>query len=48
MGFGWAYILLGGICLMLLPLMFLEMKIGPRFRQKRQKLEEKALLSETL
>ncbi|RDW85342.1 hypothetical protein BP5796_03667 [Coleophoma crateriformis] len=41
MGFGWAYILLGCICLALLPLMVVEIKIGPRFRRKRESLAEK-------
>ncbi|KAG4421615.1 hypothetical protein IFR04_005234 [Cadophora malorum] len=44
MGYGWAYILLGGICLALLPLMLLEIKIGPKYRRKRQMIEEEKLI----
>ncbi|PVH80130.1 MFS general substrate transporter [Cadophora sp. DSE1049] len=44
MGYGWAYILLGGICLALLPLMLLEIKIGPKYRRKRQRIEEEKLI----
>ncbi|KAJ9139138.1 Major facilitator superfamily transporter multidrug resistance [Pleurostoma richardsiae] len=31
----WSYVLLGGICALLLPLMYVEMKLGPRWRIKR-------------
>ncbi|KAF2797294.1 MFS general substrate transporter [Melanomma pulvis-pyrius CBS 109.77] len=41
MGLGWTYTFWGGICALLLPLMFLEMKMGPRWRGKRD-LAEKA------
>jgi hypothetical protein len=40
MGFGWAYTLLGGICILLLPLMLLEMKIGPKCRLIRKTAED--------
>ncbi|KAF2711136.1 MFS general substrate transporter [Pleomassaria siparia CBS 279.74] len=41
MGLGWTYTFWGGICTLLLPLMFLEMKMGPKWRRKRD-LAEKA------
>lgn len=44
LGFGWAYTLLGGLCILLLPLMFLEMKIGPKCRIKRKLLEDGNLI----
>ncbi|KAI0018938.1 major facilitator superfamily domain-containing protein [Xylariomycetidae sp. FL0641] len=36
----WTYVLLGGICAMFLPLMYVEMRMGPKWRLKREKLEE--------
>lgn len=36
LGPGWTYVLLGGICLLVLPLLYLVMKIGPANRAKRQ------------
>ncbi|KAH6710702.1 major facilitator superfamily domain-containing protein [Leptodontidium sp. MPI-SDFR-AT-0119] len=47
MGYGWAYILLGGICLALLPLMLFEIKFGPKYRQRRQIIEDDKLLELT-
>ncbi|KAH7018160.1 major facilitator superfamily domain-containing protein [Microdochium trichocladiopsis] len=40
LGYTWAYLLLAGICLLCIPLMYLEMKIGPRFRIPRDKAAE--------
>ncbi|KAK2033576.1 MFS general substrate transporter [Colletotrichum zoysiae] len=31
----WSYVLLGGVCALLLPLMYIEMKVGPKWRLKR-------------
>ncbi|GJC89779.1 Itaconate transport protein [Colletotrichum liriopes] len=31
----WSYVLLGGVCALLLPLMYIELKIGPKWRLKR-------------
>ncbi|KAK6225712.1 hypothetical protein QIS74_01759 [Colletotrichum tabaci] len=31
----WTYVLLGGVCALLLPLMYIEMKVGPKWRMKR-------------
>ncbi|KAK1981614.1 major facilitator superfamily domain-containing protein [Colletotrichum cereale] len=31
----WSYVLLGGACALLLPLMYVEMKVGPKWRLKR-------------
>jgi hypothetical protein len=35
LGVGWAYVLLGGIVALQLPLMLLEMRKGPAWRMKR-------------
>jgi multidrug resistance protein len=35
-GHGWTYTFWGGICALLLPLMFLEIRMGPRWRAKRE------------
>ncbi|THH19557.1 hypothetical protein EW146_g1639 [Bondarzewia mesenterica] len=35
LGYGWTYVVLGGICAAMLPLILLEMKIGPAYRLKR-------------
>lgn len=39
-GEGWTYTFWGGICALLLPLMVLEIKMGPRWRGKREMEEE--------
>lgn len=39
LGYGWTYVLLGAICVMLLPLMFVVMKFGPRWRRAREAKE---------
>ncbi|KAF9537815.1 MFS general substrate transporter [Agrocybe pediades] len=39
-GMGWTYILLSGICLLSLPLIYLAIRIGPRYRVKRQRARE--------
>lgn len=36
LGTGWTYVLLGGICVLTTPLLFLEMRIGPGCRAKRR------------
>ncbi len=35
LGFGVTYTILSAICVLLLPLMYLEMRVGERFRRKR-------------
>lgn len=40
LGYGWSYVLLAAVCLMLLPLMFVVMKVGPRWRRAREKANE--------
>ncbi|KAF8898987.1 MFS general substrate transporter [Infundibulicybe gibba] len=35
-GIGWTYVLLGGLSLVAVPLFYLEIKIGPNYRRKRQ------------
>lgn len=42
LGVGWTYTFWAGICASLLPLMFLEMKMGPKWRKKREAKEEEA------
>jgi multidrug resistance protein len=39
-GDGWTYTFWGGICAMLLPLMLLEIRMGPRWRAKREAAEK--------
>ena len=39
-GDGWTYTFWGGICALLLPLMLLEIKMGPRWRAKREAAEK--------
>lgn len=41
-GDGWTYTFWGGICALLLPLMLLEMKQGPKWRMKREAAEKEA------
>ncbi|KAF9889833.1 hypothetical protein FE257_006923 [Aspergillus nanangensis] len=36
LGFGWTYSILGGICALLLPLIYAEIKLGPRWRGRRR------------
>ncbi|KAH7139741.1 major facilitator superfamily transporter multidrug resistance [Dactylonectria estremocensis] len=40
LGYGWTYVLLGAICLSMLPLFYVVMKFGPRWRKKREEKEE--------
>lgn len=40
-GEGWTYTFWGGICALLLPLMLLEIKMGPKWRAKREEAAEK-------
>lgn len=39
-GDGWTYTFWGGICALLLPLMLLEIKMGPKWRAKREATEK--------
>ncbi|GLB35921.1 putative MFS general substrate transporter [Lyophyllum shimeji] len=39
LGVGWTYVLLGGVSLLVLPLLYLEMRIGPTCRAKRRAQE---------
>jgi multidrug resistance protein len=41
-GDGWTYTFWGGICALLLPLMLLEIRMGPRWRAKRELAEKMA------
>ncbi|KAH6962622.1 major facilitator superfamily domain-containing protein [Ilyonectria sp. MPI-CAGE-AT-0026] len=40
LGYGWTYVLLGAICLLMLPLFYVVMNYGPRWRRKREEKEE--------
>ncbi|KXJ89305.1 major facilitator superfamily domain-containing protein [Microdochium bolleyi] len=40
LGYTWAYMLLAGVCLLCIPLMYLEMRVGPRFRIPRDEAAE--------
>ena len=37
LGYGWTYVLLGGMCLLMIPLMYIVIRIGPRWRKRREK-----------
>ncbi|KAF8960020.1 MFS general substrate transporter [Flammula alnicola] len=39
-GIGWTYVLLSGLSLLALPLVYIAIRIGPRYRVKRQRLRE--------
>lgn len=41
MGIRWTYTFWAGICALLLPLMFLEIKMGPKWRSQRESEEHK-------
>jgi hypothetical protein len=41
LGVGWTYTFWAAVCALLLPLMFLEIRMGPRWRGKREAREEK-------
>jgi hypothetical protein len=43
-GNGWTYIILAGIELLSIPLIFLAIRIGPKYRIRRQRQREEALL----
>ena len=42
-GIGWTYVLLAGVLVCSLPAVFLSIKIGPKYRMKRQRKREEAL-----
>ncbi|KAH6880528.1 major facilitator superfamily domain-containing protein [Thelonectria olida] len=42
LGYGWSYVLLGAVCLSMLPLMYVAMSFGPRWRRKREAKGETA------
>ena len=41
LGMGWTYVLLGGFAILCAPLVILEMKTGPKWRERRRKQGEK-------
>ncbi|KAK0216792.1 MFS general substrate transporter [Armillaria fumosa] len=45
LGYGWTYTVLGVICALMLPLVFLEIKVGPICRERRQKSHDASLVS---
>ncbi|KAF8265762.1 MFS general substrate transporter, partial [Lactarius quietus] len=42
MGNGWAYVLLGGFCVLVAPLIWVEVRWGPIWRERRLRAEEQA------
>ncbi|KAL4956604.1 major facilitator superfamily domain-containing protein [Aspergillus filifer] len=40
LGFGWTYIILGIICACMFPLIFVEMKMGPKWRARRARKDK--------
>ena len=42
-GIGWTYVLLAGVLVCSVPAVFLSIKIGPKYRVKRQRKREEAL-----
>ena len=36
LGYGWTYVLLGGVAALTIPLFYLEMFMGPRWREHRE------------
>jgi hypothetical protein len=43
MGIGWTYVLLGAILLTAIPVVYLSIRIGPKYRIKRQQERAEAL-----
>jgi hypothetical protein len=37
LGIGWSYVILGGCSIALMPLFYVEMRLGPRWREKRNR-----------
>jgi hypothetical protein len=44
LGDGWTYTLLGGLCLLASPLVIVEVRWGPTWRERRRQKQESALL----
>ncbi|KAL1744433.1 major facilitator superfamily domain-containing protein [Schizophyllum fasciatum] len=42
MGYGWTYVLLGGISMLMAPLIYLEIFMGPRWRSRRESAKVKS------
>ena len=36
MGIGWTYVLLGGLCILVGPIMFVVMRMGPKWRARER------------
>ena len=36
LGYGWTYTLLGGLCVLVSPLLFVEMRWAPEWRERRR------------
>jgi hypothetical protein len=39
LGYIWTYVMLAAICACMLPVMYIQMKIGPKWRLQRDKLD---------
>jgi len=44
-GLGWTYVIHGGMMLLVIPLVYLAITLGPRYRVKRQRLREEEMTS---
>ena len=42
MGNGWAYVLLGGFCILVSPLIWIEVRWGPIWRERRLRAQEQS------
>jgi len=40
-GVGWTFVLLGGVCILITPLLYILVKIGPKWRERRRLQEER-------
>jgi len=40
LGDGWAYILLGGLCVLVSPLLYVEVRWGPTWREQRRRKQQ--------
>ena len=39
-GDGWSYVLLGGLCVLVSPLLYIEIRWGPFWRERRQRMNQ--------
>ena len=46
LGKGWTYTLLGGLCVLVSPLLYVEVRWGPMWRERRRKSKRRSSVSE--